>query len=54
MNLVEIAEINEHCFMVGVQFHPEFQSSPLLVHPLFREFVAAVLTKNRSMTKKNL
>ena len=29
--------------MVGSQFHPEFQSKPLAPHPLFREFIAAVL-----------
>ncbi len=36
--LVEIAEVREHPFMVGVQFHPEFQSRPDRPHPLFREF----------------
>jgi CTP synthase len=29
--------------MMGSQFHPEFQSKPLAPHPLFREFIAAVL-----------
>jgi CTP synthase len=43
MDLVEISELKNHVFMVGVQFHPEFQSSPLRVHPLFRSFMAAVL-----------
>lgn len=42
MDLVEIAEIKEHPFMVGVQFHPEFQSSPIKVHPLFKSFIEAV------------
>ncbi len=36
--LVEIAEVKEHPFMVGVQFHPEFQSRPDRPHPLFKEF----------------
>lgn len=40
-NLVEIVEIKEHPWFVGVQFHPEFQSRPTRPHPLFREFVAA-------------
>jgi len=40
-NLVEIAEIKDHPFMLGTQFHPEFQSRPLRPHPLFREFVGA-------------
>lgn len=38
-NLVEIVEIPDHPFMVGVQFHPEFLSRPNRPHPLFREFV---------------
>lgn len=37
--LVEISEIRDHPFMVGVQFHPEFLSRPDRPHPLFREFV---------------
>ncbi len=39
--LVETAEVQAHPFMVGVQFHPEFQSRPNRPHPLFRDFVAA-------------
>ena len=39
--LVEIAEIRDHPFFVGSQFHPEFKSRPLRPHPLFRGFVAA-------------
>lgn len=42
-NLVEIAEVSDHPWMVGSQFHPEFQSKPLAPHPLFCEFIAAVL-----------
>ncbi len=42
-SLVEIAEVTGHPWMVGSQFHPEFQSKPLAPHPLFREFIAAVL-----------
>ena len=40
-NLVEIAELKNHPFMVGSQFHPEFKSRPERPHPLFREFVRA-------------
>jgi CTP synthase len=40
--LVEIVEIKDHPFFVGVQFHPEFQSRPLLPHPLFVAFVRAM------------
>jgi CTP synthase len=42
MNLVEISEFKNHPFMMGVQFHPEFQSSPLRVHPLFKMFIESV------------
>ena len=37
--LVEITEMAEQPFMVGVQFHPEFLSRPNRPHPLFREFI---------------
>ena len=40
-DLVEIIEIKNHPWFVGVQFHPEFKSRPDRPHPLFREFVAA-------------
>lgn len=43
--LVEIVEIKDHPFFVGVQFHPEFQSSPLHPHPLFRELIRAAKSK---------
>lgn len=46
-SLVEIAEVTEHPWMVGSQFHPEFQSKPLAPHPLFREFISAVLCYQR-------
>ncbi|HOX60807.1 MAG TPA: CTP synthase [Candidatus Magasanikbacteria bacterium] len=42
-NLVEIVELENHPFFVGVQFHPEFKSRPMRPHPLFREFVKAAL-----------
>ena len=45
-NLVEIVEVKDHPWMIGVQFHPEFKSRPLRSHPLFREFIKAALKKN--------
>ena len=39
--LVEIAEISDHPFMVGTQFHPEFLSRPNRPHPLFVGLVKA-------------
>ena len=41
--LVEIAEVRGHPFMLGTQFHPELRSRPGRPHPLFREFLRAVL-----------
>ena len=38
-NLVETGEVRDHPFMVGVQFHPEFQSRPERPHPLFDKFI---------------
>lgn len=40
-DLVEIVELEEHPFFVGVQFHPEFKTYPLDPHPLFRAFIEA-------------
>jgi CTP synthase len=42
-NLVEIIELTDHPFFVGVQFHPEFQSRPLRPHPLFKAFINVAL-----------
>lgn len=39
--LVEIAELKDHPFFIGSQFHPEFKSRPLRPHPLFKGFVGA-------------
>ena len=39
--LVEIAELADHPWFVGTQFHPEFRSRPNRPHPLFRDFLAA-------------
>ncbi len=37
--LVEICEIANHPWMIGMQFHPEFKSRPYSPHPLFRDFM---------------
>ena len=39
---MEIAELVDHPFMVGTQFHPEFLSRPNRPHPLFVGFLDAV------------
>ncbi len=41
--LVEIAELRDHPWMVGSQFHPEFKSRPGKPHPLFDGFVRAAI-----------
>ena len=41
--LVEIIEVKDHPWFVGVQFHPEFTSRPLSGHPLFNSFIAAAI-----------
>jgi len=41
--LVEIVELADHPWFVGVQFHPCLKSRPNRAHPLFREFVKAAL-----------
>ena len=40
-SLIEIAEVKDHPWFVGTQFHPEFKSRPTRPHPLFRDFIAA-------------
>jgi len=47
-NLVEIVELPEHPFFVGVQFHPEFKSAPLAPQPIFKGFVAAALARSKN------
>nr|BFD58574.1 CTP synthase [Bdellovibrio sp. CKG001]BFD62002.1 CTP synthase [Bdellovibrio sp. HM001]BFD65841.1 CTP synthase [Bdellovibrio sp. HAGR004] len=44
-DLVEIVELPDHPWFIGVQFHPEFKSKPLAPHPLFVHFVKASLKK---------
>lgn len=41
--LCEAAELQNHPWMVGVQFHPEFCSKPTAPHPLFTAFLGAVI-----------
>jgi len=48
--LVEIAELADHPFMLGSQFHPEFKSRPTRPHPLFYAFTAAVIERLKRET----
>ena len=49
-DLVEIIEISNHPWFVGVQYHPEYKSTVVNPHPLFVAFVAAC--KKHSFNKK--
>ena len=46
LDLVEIIEIKDHPWFVGVQFHPELKSRIVNVHPLFKNFISASI-KNK-------
>jgi CTP synthase len=54
LDVVEIMELADHPFFVGVQYHPEFKSSPLRPHPIFRGFVAAALGARTRAGKPDL
>ncbi len=44
-DLVEIVELENHPYFVGVQFHPEFKSRPMNPHPLFVGLVKAAIKR---------
>ncbi len=46
-NLVEVMEIPDHPWYLGVQFHPEYRSTVLQPHPLFVAFVKAVIENSQ-------
>lgn len=46
-DLVEIVELKNHPFFIGVQFHPEFKSRPLHPHPLFMGLIKAALKRKK-------
>lgn len=48
---VEIVSLEGHPWMLGVQFHPEFLSRPVRPHPLFRDFIAAVLKRREDQVE---
>lgn len=49
--LVEIVELNNHPWFVGVQFHPEYKSTVEKPHPLFVSFVGAAIKQMASKEK---
>ena len=46
--IVQVAELPQHPFFIGVQFHPEFTSRPAKPNPLFRGFVQACMAHRRA------
>ncbi|MEO8142913.1 MAG: CTP synthase [Betaproteobacteria bacterium] len=51
-SLPEMMELPDHPFFFGVQFHPEFTSTPRAGHPLFKAFVNAAI-RYRSAAKRS-
>ena len=49
-NLVEVIEIQDHPWFVGVQFHPEYRSTVLQPHPLFVAFIKAVIKNSQNIS----
>ncbi len=46
--LVEVAELKDHPWFLGVQCHPEFNSKPDKPHPLFAAFIAAAIRNQQT------
>ena len=51
-NFAEIAELPDHPWYLGCQFHPEFKSRPLEPHPLFSSFIGAAYAQKKSNAAK--
>lgn len=49
--LVEIVELKDHPFFIGVQFHPEFKSRPMKPHPIFHYFIKAAKERRYEKAK---
>jgi len=50
--LVEVAELRDHPWFVGTQFHPEFKSRPDRPHPLFRDFLGAAIARRDGVQRE--
>ena len=50
--LVEIVELKDHPWFIGVQFHPEYRSTVAKPHPLFIAFVQAALKQGVTVPLK--
>ncbi|MCU0358466.1 MAG: CTP synthase [Cyclobacteriaceae bacterium] len=49
-NLVEVVELKDHPWFIGVQYHPELRSTVMNPHPLFVKFVEASMNYKKSLT----
>ena len=50
-NLVEIIELEDNPWFLAGQFHPEFKSSPMNPHPLFKDFISSSLKNGGNNNK---
>jgi CTP synthase len=48
-NLVEVVELKDHPWFIGVQYHPELRSTVMNPHPLFVKFVEASVNHKKSI-----
>ncbi|MEJ2106580.1 MAG: gamma-glutamyl-gamma-aminobutyrate hydrolase family protein, partial [Acidiferrobacteraceae bacterium] len=53
-NLVEIIELPKHPWFIGVQFHPEFTSTPRDGHPLFSGYIEAARSYRKASGKQQV
>ncbi|MBI2969107.1 MAG: CTP synthase [Bacteroidetes bacterium] len=51
--LVEIIELSDHPWFIGVQFHPEYKSTALKPHPLFVHFIKASLEARQPQVSRS-
>ena len=49
--LVEVVELKDHPWFIGVQYHPELKSTVMNPHPLFVKFVEAAINYKKTVTK---
>ncbi|TBU05774.1 CTP synthase, partial [Hamiltosporidium magnivora] len=44
-NRIEMLELSDHPFFIGVQYHPEFNARPEKSHPLFNAFIEEAIKR---------
>lgn len=47
LQIAEVCEVKNHPFYLGVQFHPEFNSRVLTSHPIFDNFIKAIIKNQK-------